>query len=129
GAGSGRGLFGPKVTAVEISKLRLPEDPPVKGGVSITTDELGASNLAFVDEGHKGVGSDAQVFKRRQRALSRDGFVVEYSATIAQAVGAAKGANQDALMSDYGKCILVDYSYRHFHGDGYGKDFEVLNLS
>jgi hypothetical protein len=31
-------------------------------------------------------------------------------------------------MAEYGKCILFDYSYRHFHGDGYGKDFRVLNL-
>lgn len=29
---------------------------------------------------------------------------------------------------EYGRSILFDYSYRHFHEDGYGKDFSVLNL-
>jgi len=47
----------------------------------------------FVDEGHKGVGSDAQTWKKpADRALSAGGFLVEYSATFAQAVGAASGA-------------------------------------
>lgn len=126
GAGSGRGLFGPKVMVVEIHKLA---EEASGDGVSIALAELGENNLVLVDEGHKGAGAEGQTWKNRQRALSRGGFVVEYSATFAQAVGAASGGKRDALMSDYGKCILVDYSYRHFHGDGYGKDFEVLNLS
>jgi hypothetical protein len=27
-----------------------------------------------------------------------------------------------------GKAIVFDYSYRYFYGDGYGKDFRILNL-
>ena len=124
--GGGRGLFGPKVMVVEIHKLA---DEASGDGVSIALTELGGHNLVFVDEGHKGVGSDAQTWKNRQKALSEGGFLVEYSATFAQAVGAASGGKREALMSDYGKSILFDYSYRYFHGDGHGKDFEVLNLS
>jgi hypothetical protein len=125
-AGGERGLFGPKVMVVEIHKLA---DEASGDGVSIALAELGGSNLVFVDEGHKGVGSDAQMWKNRQKALSAGGFLVEYSATFAQAVDAASGGKRELLMSDYGKSILFDYSYRYFHGDGHGKDFEVLNLS
>jgi hypothetical protein len=125
-SGGGRGLFGPKVMVVEIHKLA---EKAGGDGVSIALAELGGHNLVFVDEGHKGVGSDAQTWKNRQRALSAGGFLVEYSATFAQAVGAASGGKREVLMSDYGKSILFDYSYRYFHGDGHGKDFEVLNLS
>ena len=31
-------------------------------------------------------------------------------------------------MKEYGQAIIFDYSYAHFYGDGYGKDFRVLNL-
>ncbi|MBK9019750.1 MAG: hypothetical protein IPL72_07015 [Sulfuritalea sp.] len=26
------------------------------------------------------------------------------------------------------KSILFDYSYRYFHADGFGKDFQILNI-
>jgi len=82
----------------------------------------------FVDEGHKGTGTDAGVWKTVQKALSADGLMFEYSATYAQAIAAA-GNNSTALIAEYGKSVVFDYSYRHFHGDGYGKDFSVLNLA
>jgi hypothetical protein len=37
-------------------------------------------------------------------------------------------ARNDEMTRDYGKAILFDYSYKYFYGDGFGKDFEVLNL-
>ncbi len=88
---------------VEIHKLA---DKASGDGVSVALAELGGQNLVFVDEGHKGVSSDAQTWKNRQKALSERGFLVEYTATFAQAVGAAKGGNREVLMSDYGKSIL-----------------------
>lgn len=118
-------LFGPQVRVIEISKLA---DEPSGDGLSIALDELGSRNLVFVDEGHKGVGSDAQVWKNRQQRLSQDGLLLEYSATFAQSVAAAPRRAQDTLRAEYGKAIIFDYSYRHFHGDRYGKEFEVLNL-
>jgi hypothetical protein len=120
------GLFGPKVKIIEIHKLA---EEPSKEGVSILLDELGTANLVFVDEGHKGTGSEAQKWKNKQKKLSANGFLVEYSATFAQAIGAATARNRQELISEYGKIILFDYSYRHFYDDGYGKDFQVLNLA
>lgn len=122
----GDGRLWPRVKVVEIHKLA--ED--VSGdGVSVALDELGLANLVFVDEGHKGAGSEAQTWKNRQQALSRDGFLVEYSATFAQAIAGASRRTRNALLKEYGRCILFDYSYRHFFGDGYGKSFHVLNAS
>jgi len=119
------GLFGPRVQVIEIHKLA---EEPSGEGVSVPIAELGTRNLIIVDEGHKGTGSEARTWKSRQEALSRDGFLLEYSATFAQAIGAATKAVREELLGTYGKAILFDYSYRYFYGDGYGKTFRVLNL-
>ncbi len=76
-----------------------------------------------MDEGHKGAGGEA--WRSMRDALAETGFTFEYSATFGQALAAA---NNDALITEYGKAIAFDYSYRHFYNDGYGKDFRVLNL-
>ena len=47
----------------------------------------------------------------------------EYSATFGQAV---KG--DPTLTELYAKSTLCDYSYRYFYGDGFGKDYQILNL-
>lgn len=119
------GLFGPRVQVIEIHKLT---HQPLGEGVSVPIAELGTRNLVIVDEGHKGAGTEARTWKTRQEALSRDGFLLEYSATFAQAIGAASRKVQEDLLSTYGKSIIFDYSYRYFYGDGYGKTFRVLNL-
>lgn len=31
-------------------------------------------------------------------------------------------------MEEYGKSIIVDYSYKYFYSDGYGKDYRIYNL-
>ena len=118
-------LFGPGVKVIEIHKLT--EDPS-RDGVSVVLEEIGRNNLVIVDEGHKGTGSEAQAWKRRQKYLSENGFLLEYSATFAQAIAASGKKAQKQLLQEYGQSILFDYSYAHFHGDGYGKDFTVLNL-
>ncbi|MEW6745514.1 MAG: DEAD/DEAH box helicase family protein [Planctomycetota bacterium] len=119
------GLFGPRVQVIEIHKLA---EEPSGEGVSVPIVELGTRNLVIVDEGHKGTGSEAKTWKSRQKALSEDGFLLEYSATFAQAIGAATKSVREELLSEYGKAILLDYSYCYFYGDGYGKTFRVLNL-
>jgi hypothetical protein len=119
------GLFGPRVQVIEIHKLA---EEPSGEGVSVPIAELGTRNLVIVDEGHKGTGSEAKTWKSRQKALSENGFLLEYSATFAQAIGAATGRVRKDLLSEYGKAIVFDYSYRYFYGDGYGKTFRVLNL-
>ena len=118
-------LFGPKVKVIEIHKLA---EEPSREGVSVVLDEIGGDNLVIVDEGHKGTGSEAQIWKSRQKYLSEGGFLLEYSATFAQAIAAASRRAQRQLLQEYGQAILFDYSYAHFYGDGYGKDFRVLNL-
>lgn len=32
------------------------------------------------------------------------------------------------LLEEYGKCIVFDYSYKHFYLDSYGKDYDILNI-
>lgn len=123
---SGQQMFEPRVRIIEISKLA---EEASGEGVSVPLESLGSANLVFVDEGHKGTGSEARTWKNRQQALGKDGFILEYSATFAQAIGAAGRKVQAELRVEYGKSILMDYSYRHFYHDGYGKDFRVLNLS
>jgi len=119
------GLFGPKVKVIEIHKLA---EEPSREGVSVVLEEIGQNNLVIVDEGHKGTGSEAQTWKTRQKYLSEGGFLLEYSATFAQAIAAVGRRNREQLLQEYGQAILFDYSYAHFYSDGYGKDFAVLNL-
>jgi len=123
--GAGTRPLSPTVKVIEIHKLA----EEVSGeGVSVPLEAIGHNNLVIVDEGHKGTGSEAQVWKSRQKYLSEGGFLLEYSATFAQAIAAAGKKAQKQLLSEYGQAILFDYSYAHFYADGYGKDFVVLNI-
>jgi hypothetical protein len=122
----GIGLFGPRVKVIEIHKLA---EEPSREGVSLLIDEIGPYNLVFVDEGHKGTGSEARTWKGRQQKLSEKGFLFEYSATFAQAIAAVSQKARIALLEEYGKSIIFDFSYGHFFTDGYGKNFKVLNIS
>lgn len=120
-------LFGPQVRVIEVSKLR-PEADVSGDGLSVALESLGGRNLVFVDEGHKGVGAAAREWKNRQQALGADGLIIEYSATFAQSVATAGRRARPGLLAEYGKSIVFDYSYRHFYHDGYGKQFDILNL-
>ena len=113
----------PVVKVIEIHKLKLPEDK--KGeGVSVSVGRFGEKNIVFVDEGHKGNKSEDQKWKRVREAVGADGFTFEYSATFGQSI---EPKDKDA-MSEYSKAIILDYSYRFFHRDGFGKDFQVINM-
>ena len=122
--------------SLEESGLRLPEKNTVRvieitklveekrgGGVSVDIESFEGNNLIFVDEGHKGSGGEA--WRRFRDRLGETGFTFEYSATFGQALTASRN---DRLTEEYGKAIAFDYSYKYFHGDGYGKDFHILNL-
>ncbi|MBI4446878.1 MAG: DEAD/DEAH box helicase family protein [Acidobacteria bacterium] len=108
------------VRLIEITKL---VEEKRGGGLSVPVEAFEGNNLIFVDEGHKGSGGE--VWRKFRDALGRTGFTFEYSATFGQALTAAR---RDELTAEYGKAIAFDYSYRYFHGDGYGKDFHILNL-
>ncbi|MCK9365014.1 MAG: DEAD/DEAH box helicase family protein [Syntrophales bacterium] len=116
----GRGVFtGHAVEILEVTKLR--ED---MGDKTIAIDAFEGNNLVLVDEGHRGAsGGEDGAWMKARNALCEKGFSFEYSATFGQAV---KG--KPRLTELYAKSILFDYSYRYFYGDGFGKDYQILNL-
>jgi len=116
----GRGLFaGKSVEILEVTRLR--DD---MGDKTVAVDAFEGNNLVLVDEGHRGTsGGGDGAWMRFRTALCEKGFSFEYSATFGQAV---KGSVP--LTDLYAKNILVDYSYRYFYEDGFGKDYQILNL-
>ena len=117
------GLWGGNLDAVQVIEITKLVEEKRGGGVSVPVEAFEGHNLIFVDEGHKGSGGEA--WRKYRDALGATGFTFEYSATFGQALSAAR---DDRLTAEYGKCIVFDYSYRYFYGDGYGKDFRILNL-
>ena len=105
------------VRVVEITKFTARR----RGAASIPLDAFDGRNLLLVDEGHKGASGDAY-FAARDRLAER-GFVLEYSATYGQAF-----RPDNPRTEEYARSIVFDYSYRHFYNDGYGKEFDVVNL-
>ncbi len=105
------------VRVVEITKFT----PRSKGVTSISLDEFEGRNLLLVDEGHKGASGNTYFAVRDK--LAERGFVMEYSATYGQAIN-----SKNFRTEEYARSIVFDYSYRHFHSDGYGKEFDVINL-
>ena len=110
------------VRVTEITKLAMEKRGE---GETVPVEVFEGRNLVFVDEGHKGSGSETQAWRTVRNALGETGFTFEYSATFGQALTAAR---DDELTTEYGKAIAFDYSYRYFYDDGYGKDFRILNL-
>ena len=116
----GRGLFsGQAVEILEVTRLR-----DEMGDKTIAIDAFEGNTLVLVDEGHRGAsGGEKGAWMRFRNALCEKGFSFEYSATFGQAV---KGSPN--LTELYAKSTLCDYSYRYFYGDGFGKDYQILNL-
>ena len=116
----GRGLFaGHAVEILDIHKLK-----DEMGDKTIAVEAFEGNNLVLVDEGHRGASSGEEgAWMRFRNALCEKGFSFEYSATFGQAVKGDKG-----LTDVYARNILFDYSYRYFYGDGFGKDYQILNL-
>ena len=111
-----------RVDVLEITKLADQEGPN-----TIATRSLGDQNLLLVDEGHRGLsGKDTKknenAWFRNRTMLCEKGFTFEYSATFEQAV------SETDQEDDYAKAIVFDYSYRWFYEDGFGKDYQILNL-
>ncbi|MCY4588674.1 MAG: DEAD/DEAH box helicase family protein [Bryobacterales bacterium] len=116
----GRGLFsGHAVEILEVTRLK-----DEMGERTIAIDAFEGNNLVLVDEGHRGAsGGETGAWMSYRNALCEKGFSFEYSATFGQAV---KG--DPKLTELYAKSTLCDYSYRYFYGDGFGKDYQILNL-
>lgn len=107
---------------IEIIDIHKLKDEGKEKTVSVEAFE--GNNLVLVDEGHKGTGGEEWMDKRNR--LCAEGFSFEYSATFGQAMKAAKDKE---LVKQYAKCILFDYSYKYFYEDGFGKDYNILNLA
>ena len=116
----GRGLFsGKAVEIIEVTRLR-----EEMGDKTVAIAAFEGNNLVLVDEGHRGASSGTKgTWMSARNDLCEKGFSFEYSATFGQAV---KGNPE--LTEQYAKSTLCDYSYRYFYGDGYGKDYQILNL-
>lgn len=116
----GPGLFSRQsVEILEVTRLR-----DEMGDRTVAVDAFEGNNLVLVDEGHRGAsGGGDGAWMRFRNALCEKGFSFEYSATFGQAV---KG--NVALTDLYAKNTLFDYSYRYFYSDGFGKDYQILNL-
>ena len=109
--------------AVEILDVHKLADE--MGDKTVAVSALEGPNLVLIDEGHRGASSGkAGVWMRHRDRLCEGGFSFEYSATFGQAI---KG-NLD-LTAQYARSTLVDYSYRWFHRDGFGKDYRIVNLN
>jgi hypothetical protein len=119
---AGRLFSSGKIEVIDIHKL-----DEKSGDKTVAVDSFEGNNLVLVDEGHRGSGGES--WKGLRNRLCESGFSFEYSATFGQAVNALSGAKQKDLLNEYGKATLFDYSYKYFHKDGYGKDFQILNLS
>lgn len=116
----GRGLFaGQAVEILEVTKLK-----EEMGEKTVAVDAFEGNNLVLVDEGHRGASAGAEgAWMKFRNALCEKGFSFEYSATFGQAVKGSQG-----LTDLYARSTLFDYSYRWFYGDGFGKDYQILNL-
>lgn len=120
---AGGQLFaGQKIEIIDIHKLE-----ETSGNKTVAVESFEGNNLVLVDEGHRGAGGTE--WKDKRNRLCEAGFSFEYSATFGQAVHALSGAKQKVLIDEYGKATLFDYSYRYFYNDGYGKDYQILNLN
>lgn len=107
------------IQIIEIHKLTEEK----KGeGVRVEVSSFEGNNLVFVDEGHKGFSGTA--WKSLRDQISQIGFTFEYSATFDEAIT----GRSDELIEEYCKAVVMDYSYRYFYYDGFGKEFTVLNL-
>lgn len=113
---------GQKIEIIDIHKLE-----ETSGNKTIAVEAFEGNNLVLVDEGHRGSGGES--WKDKRNRLCEVGFSFEYSATFGQAVHALSGKKQKDLLNEYGKSTIFDYSYRYFYNDGYGKDYQILNLN
>lgn len=115
------GGVGREILVLEMTKL---VEEKRGGGVTLPIEVFEGRNLIFVDEGHKGKKSEEQKWARLRDKLAENGFVFEYSATFGQILS----ENNQQTLKEYSKSIILDYSYKYFYLDGYGKDFTVLNV-
>ncbi len=111
------------VEIIEITKLAETD-----GDKTVAVGFFEGNNLVLIDEGHR--GSSGEKWKPYRDMLSAGGFAFEYSATFGQAVNSVSSPlKRKEMLAEYAKATLFDYSYRYFYNDGFGKDYQVLNIA
>ena len=110
------------VLVVDMPKLRDKRAKDEAEAEGFYYPSLGQKNLVFADEGHKGTASLDKGWRQIREWLSEEGMLLEYSATFAQVL------KSEEMVREYGKRILVDYHYRYFYQDQYGKDFQFIEI-
>lgn len=119
-----RSLYDNKDDVVIIDMNKLKEEGKVK---TVSIDSFEQNNLVLVDEAHRGLAGDVW-YDYRERLSADGGFAFEYSATFKQALRGLQLPKNQALLEEYCKAILMDYSYKYFYEDGYGKEYRIYNL-
>ena len=109
------------IKVIEITKIK--KETASQDGKTIPVEAFGDNNIIFVDEGHKGHSTEAQTWKNNRKALvGKNGFTFEYSATFGEIT------DKDDTFNEYASSIIFDYRYKYFYEDGFGKDYNILNL-
>ncbi len=108
----------------DISVLDIHKLSKETGDKTYSIDIFEGNNLVFVDEGHKGAQGDTWI-KYREKVIGNKGFSFEYSATFGQALNSI---DNEMLQNRYVQSIIFQYSFNNFHKDGFGKDYDILNL-
>lgn len=116
--------FGTTADVVVIDMNKLKEEGKVK---TVSVDSFEQNNLVLVDEAHRGLAGDVW-YDYRSRLSAEGGFAFEYSATLKQAMKTLNVKKDKALLDEYFRSIIIDYSYKFFYEDGYGKEYRIYNL-
>lgn len=110
------------VVIIDMNKLK--EEGKVK---TVSIDSFEQNNLVLVDEAHRGLAGDVW-YDYRSRLSADGGFAFEYSATFKQAMKTLNPTKDKDLLNEYCTSIIMDYSYKFFYEDGYGKEYRIYNL-
>jgi len=116
--------FGGNADVIVIDMNKLKEEGRVK---TVSVDSFEQNNLVLVDEAHRGLAGDVW-YDYRSRLSADGGFAFEYSATMKQAMKTLNAKKDKALLDEYFRSIIIDYSYKFFYEDGYGKEYRIYNL-
>lgn len=124
-----KGLVGSCADVIVIDMNKLKEEGKVK---TVSVDSFEQNNLVLVDEAHRGLAGDVW-YEYRSRLSAEGGFAFEYSATLKQAMKSNKPSNSSQeewkkRLDEYFRSIIIDYSYKYFYEDGYGKEYRIYNL-
>lgn len=118
------GFLSQKEDVVIIDMNKLKEEGKIK---TVSIDSFEQNNLVLVDEAHRGLAGDVW-YDYRSRLSADGGFAFEYSATFKQAMKTLNPTKDKDLLDEYCTSIIMDYSYKYFYGDGYGKEYRIYNL-